>query len=237
MLSSRGPESRNTLPTLLRVCHILLSVVNSVAWAPHELGAVLACASSDGKCSVLTLKDDGTWDSAMFDAHTLGCNAISWASSAAPGSLNSASTGTTPLPVRKIATAGNDGLVKIWNFMADSQMWVVEAALEGHTDWVRDVAFAPNVGTEKAMLASCGHDKRVLIWTKDEPGAAGWHKQELNEGEFKETVWRVSWSLAGGVLAVSCGDNKVTLWRETLDNSWECANTVDEKTMFAAPSN
>lgn len=30
--------------------------VNSVAWAPHELGAMLACASSDGKISVLEYK-------------------------------------------------------------------------------------------------------------------------------------------------------------------------------------
>lgn len=30
--------------------------VNSVSWAPHELGAILACASSDGKVSVLTFK-------------------------------------------------------------------------------------------------------------------------------------------------------------------------------------
>lgn len=31
-------------------------VVNSVCWAPHELGPILACASSDGKLSVLTFK-------------------------------------------------------------------------------------------------------------------------------------------------------------------------------------
>lgn len=30
--------------------------VNSVSWAPHELGAIVACASSDGKLSVLTFK-------------------------------------------------------------------------------------------------------------------------------------------------------------------------------------
>ena len=34
----------------------VLSEVNSVSWAPHELGAILACASSDGKISVLTFK-------------------------------------------------------------------------------------------------------------------------------------------------------------------------------------
>jgi protein transport protein SEC13 len=29
-------------------------LVNSISWAPHELGAMVACASSDGKVSVLT---------------------------------------------------------------------------------------------------------------------------------------------------------------------------------------
>ena len=34
----------------------VFSTVNSVSWAPHELGAILACASSDGKISVLSFK-------------------------------------------------------------------------------------------------------------------------------------------------------------------------------------
>lgn len=41
-------------------------------------------------------------------------------------------------------------------------------------------------------------------------------------------VWRVSWSLSGNVLAVSTGDNKVTLWKETLKGEWEKVSTVDE---------
>lgn len=32
-----------------------------------------------------------------------------------------------------------------------------------------------------------------------------------------ETVWRVSWSITGSILAVSSGENKVTLWKESLD--------------------
>ena len=35
---------------------MIISLVNSVAWAPHELGAILACASSDGKISILEYK-------------------------------------------------------------------------------------------------------------------------------------------------------------------------------------
>ncbi|TFY73087.1 hypothetical protein EWM64_g10925, partial [Hericium alpestre] len=41
-------------------------------------------------------------------------------------------------------------------------------------------------------------------------------------GKFPDVVWRVSWSLAGNILAVSCGDGKVTLWKENLKGVWEC---------------
>lgn len=41
--------------------------VNSVSWAPHELGAILACASSDGKISVLTFKGaTPLWNCSFF---------------------------------------------------------------------------------------------------------------------------------------------------------------------------
>jgi hypothetical protein len=32
------------------------SSVNSIAWAPYDLGPILACASSDGKISVLSFQ-------------------------------------------------------------------------------------------------------------------------------------------------------------------------------------
>ena len=35
--------------------------VNGVAFAPHELGLLLAAASSDGSLSVLAYQPDGTW--------------------------------------------------------------------------------------------------------------------------------------------------------------------------------
>ena len=35
--------------------------VNSLCWAPYELGLALAAASSDGALSVLTYQPDGSW--------------------------------------------------------------------------------------------------------------------------------------------------------------------------------
>jgi protein transport protein SEC13 len=83
-------------------------------------------------------------------------------------------------------------------------------------------------------------DKTVLIWTKDTP-TAPWVKTALDPsasstappagtgvtpGKFPDVVWRVSWSLAGNILAVSCGDGKVTLWKENLKGVWECVSDM-----------
>ncbi len=36
--------------------------VNSICWAPYELGLILACASSDGAVSLIEYKSDGSWE-------------------------------------------------------------------------------------------------------------------------------------------------------------------------------
>ncbi len=47
-------------------------VVNSVCWAPHEFGLVLACGSSDGSISIISSAGDGSWDSKKIpNAHTV----------------------------------------------------------------------------------------------------------------------------------------------------------------------
>ncbi|KAN0078310.1 WD40-repeat-containing domain protein [Tylopilus felleus] len=215
--------------------------VNSISWAPHELGAILACASSDGKLSVLTFKDDGQWVADIFHGHAIGCNAVSWAPATHPGSLihpHQPGAPTPPAPFKRFASAGCDNLVKIWSFREDTQTWIEEETLEGHGDWVRDVAWAPNIGLPRSYIATASQDKSVLIWTKDTP-TAPWVKTALDPsptasqntpstpGKFPDVVWRVSWSLAGNILAVSCGDGKVTLWKENLKGGWECVSDVN----------
>ncbi len=45
---------------------------------------------------------------------------------------------------------------------------------------------------------------------------------------FEHVAWRVSWSQSGNVLAVSTGDNRISLWKEKLVGGWELIQTVDE---------
>lgn len=162
-------------------------------------------------------------DHKIFHAHGIGVNSVSWAPSTQPGSLVSSTGG--PQGVRRFVTGGSDNMLRLWAFDTASQSYKQERdPLTGHTDWVRDVAWSPTV-LQKSYIASASQDKTVRIWTSDPSQPGVWNSKVL---QFEVVLWRVSWSLSGNVLAVSAGDNKVSLWKENLRGEWECVKTIDE---------
>ncbi|KAE8850553.1 hypothetical protein PTNB85_00969 [Pyrenophora teres f. teres] len=196
--------------------------VNLVAWAPHEAGCLLACASTDGNVSVLEFKDNN-WTHQIFHAHGSGVNSVSWAPAVAPGQVVSAS-GNQTVAVRRLVTGGSDCQVKIWEFSGEAGNWQnVQILPGGHLDWVRDVAWSPTV-LSKSYIASASQDKTVIIWTCSDLRGE-WKRTKL---DVDAAAWRVSWSLSGNVLAVSTGDNRVSLWKERLSGGWECVKTIEE---------
>lgn len=203
--------------------NVHLASVNSVTWAPHELGAVLLCTSSDGKVSVVDFNEDGTSSHVIFDAHAIGVTSASW--SPITNSSNSAKDATSLKAQRRFVTSGSDNLAKIWKYDTASNTYTEEAKLEGHTDWVRDVAWSPSI-LVRSYIATASQDRTVLIWSQDNNGV--WQKQLLTDDKFSDVCWRCSWSLSGNILAVSGGDNKITLWKENLQGKWESAGEVDQ---------
>jgi protein transport protein SEC13 len=109
--------------------------------------------------------------------------------------------------------------------------WQLESTLEGHSDWVRDVKWAPNVGLSSQTIASCSQDKTCILWVQ-QAGSTKWEKKLLKAEKFPEALWRVSWSLAGNLLAVSGGDNKVYLFKQKLDGSWEQQSELEEPSNY-----
>ena len=57
----------------------------------------------------------------------------------------------------------------------------------------------------------------MFAWSEKKGG--GWDKKLVHD--FKVPVWRASWSLTGNILAVTDGNNAVTLWKEALDGVWQ----------------
>ena len=110
--------------------------------------------------------DDGQWGADMFIGHAIGCNAVSWAPAVQPGSLIAPQPADS-LPgqpaqaqtIKRFASAGCDNLVKIWGYREDSQSWVEEEILDGHSDCVRDVAWAPNIGLPRSYIATASQVK------------------------------------------------------------------------------
>ncbi|MFH4973588.1 hypothetical protein AB6A40_000297 [Gnathostoma spinigerum] len=203
--------------------------VNSVMWAPHQFGLILAAASTDGKISILTCNTQDSnnpqaWSSYQIrDAHERGCNAVSWAPALHSATLTEPDSS---MVTKRIVTGGNDKLVKIW---AENKTgnWVLEHSLEGHTDWVRDVAWSPAVAKGFNTIASCGQDRKVLIWRCSNLDDAHWTAREL--GRFDDVLWHVSWSLCATILAVSGADNKISLWKENVQDEWVRISEKGEK--------
>lgn len=114
--SSPTTVSSNSASSFQKVFESTLhsASVNLLAWAPHEAGCLLACASSDGAVSVLEFRDNVMDHVILANAHGLGVNSVSWAPSARPGSLVS-KTGDNTVG-RRFVTGGSDNLVKIWEW-------------------------------------------------------------------------------------------------------------------------
>ena len=214
--------------------------VNAIAWSPYEFGLNLAAASSDGTVGIISNKGGDKWSRKIIhNAHMYGVNAVSWCPATSPATLASGPAVAAEQapqhqqPVsQRIVTGGCDNMVKIWRLDEQSDEWVELHRFDNHTEWVRDVAWRPNVGIPSHTIASCSEDKTVIIWTQEMDGQP-WKMQARLE--LPAPVWRVSWSVTGSILAAACGDNTVQLFKETTDNEWVPVTSFNEQGV-SAPS-
>eukprot|EP01015_Nassula_variabilis_P021936 TRINITY_DN396_c0_g3_i1.p1 TRINITY_DN396_c0_g3~~TRINITY_DN396_c0_g3_i1.p1 ORF type:complete len:344 (+),score=42.15 TRINITY_DN396_c0_g3_i1:68-1099(+) len=202
--------------------------VNSISFAPYECGLVLAAGSSDGQVSVLQRRQDNTWQKpVIFQAHQMGINCVSWA----PFSDNEASQNTQQYkPLQRLATGSCDCSIKIWQYDAQRNGFDEVEELKGHRNWVRDIAWRPNLlGTEE-VLATSGDNGVVIIWKFQN----GQNPQSFQLGQFEGPTWRLSWSLTGNLLSISCinksSGNNVYVYKENEQQNWELFSEIlDEK--------
>lgn len=194
------------------------SSVNSCEFAPHHHGLICAAASSDGRVSILTHQQDDSWAIQYISDNTLGVNSVSWCPD----------DGQT----KKIVTGGCDNQIRFYTQTnaAENTTWeqlqedYVDTSKLSHSDWVRDVSWAPSIIPNHHVVASCSEDGTVLIWNSD--GTNGWKPTLLHQ--FPDPVWRVRWNMTGSLLAVSSGDDHVSLWKAGLDGIYTQVTTVQD---------
>lgn len=72
--------------------------------------------------------------------------------------------------------------MQVWRLNEKTGEWQQEGpALTGHSDWVRDVAWAPNLGLPSNTLASAGQDGKVLIWSEGREASGTWTPTLLHD--------------------------------------------------------
>ena len=96
------------------------------------------------------------------------------------------------------ATAGYDGLVKLWDYAART----LKSDLKKHKGWVRALDFSP----DGSKLATAGEDGTVVIWNT----ADGSEVKTITAHAGPVTT--VAFSPDGGTLATGGGDKLVRLW-------------------------
>jgi WD40 repeat protein len=98
---------------------------------------------------------------------------------------------------RRIAVAGKDGLVEIWDAKTAKRL----LKLDGHTRTVRALAFSAS-----GLLASAGDDGQVRVWEKDgraRPPLIG----------HKGRVHSLAFSPDGNVITTASDDGMLRTWR------------------------
>jgi len=227
---------RETRPrdwTLLHAArHLHESSVNSVAFCPHEYGLRVAAASSDGRVSILTHQPDNSWSTDYITDNPLGVNSVSWSPMGAYSDESSSTAdATAPVDHPRLVTGGCDNRIRFWVEQPETGQWMEDPSCPvskdiGHSDWVRDVAWAPPILPNVNTVASCSEDRTVLIWTQNGQNQE-WKASLLHT--FDGPVWRLSWSTkTGHILAVSSGDSNVTLWKKGIDGKWYQMESIEE---------
>ncbi|KAJ3445608.1 protein sec13 [Anaeramoeba flamelloides] len=216
------------------------SSVNSIDWAPYQYGLILACGTLNDKIVVIT-RGERQWSETQWNSLQNGVHCVCWAPFVPEGSLTG-SSGPVMKTKKRIASGGQDGIIKIWGYN-EKDGWVHEENLIGHTDLISSLVWCKSIGMPRSLLASGSHDKSVRVWSQEttqtktnkQSFQLGNKKQQQQQQQqkiqiyqwkqqklpvFSDIIWNVSWSLTGNLLAVSSGNNNVTLWEENKDGKW-----------------
>ncbi|EEB07336.1 nucleoporin Seh1 [Schizosaccharomyces japonicus yFS275] len=132
--------------------------------------------------------------------------------------------------------------------------WTKVGSLDGHTDLVRDIAWAPSLGKNYHLVATGCKDGRLRLFklnrnfesavqpylmtdsvSENEDGEMTNSNVEAEDVEvelvgnydhFKSQVWRCEFNVTGTILSTSGDDGCVRLWKTSYANQFNCISVI-----------
>jgi len=172
----------------------------SVVWSPQ--GDLLASCSSDKTIKIWGKGSDGYLEckATLEGAHKKTIRAMCW----------------TPDGSR-LLSVGFDSQMCVWVKGEDTFDCV--ATMEGHENEIKCVV----MDSKGEFLATCGRDKAVWVWEKDE--GEEWGCSAILNGHSQD-VKKVTWVPGTLTIASASYDNTIKFWQQGEDDEWNCIDTL-----------
>jgi WD40 repeat protein len=169
----------------------LISVPNIVNSLSLSSKGEIAIGSFDGKIQL----SNNEGKSLSLEGHEASVNSVSFSSN---GNM--------------IASASNDGTVRIWDTVSGKQKNSLETS-NGHTDSVNDVSFS----SDDKTVVSASADRTIIIWqnfnTKEKP-------ETVKLIGHKGSVYRAIFSDDGKFVVSNSRDGTMRLWNVEGEELW-----------------
>lgn len=207
------------------------SPVNCIAWAPWEYGTILAAGTADGKIysyERLTNGEGHSWKKRVEQAHPKpdkpilgrGVKSLVWGPSGVfqspQDNLMLDKVVQDLLPLRFVTLSQDDQTFKYWEF-SDGDYLNRETVKveEAKGSWVTDIAWNSSVGSITQTLAVSTQNNTVVIYKIDQ---GKWNKTKSFDTNLP--AWKLNWSPSGDLLAVSCGEDQIRVYKENVNGEW-----------------
>ncbi|EPR79427.1 SEC13 protein [Spraguea lophii 42_110] len=110
-----------------------------------------------------------------------------------------------------IVSGGNDNKIVLW----DNKMNKIEEFID-HDNYIRAAVLAPENDFDILCFASCGEDKKCIIYTKE-----GEEKIKKQIIELDKECYTLAWSKCGFALTVGYGENEVKTFMPNNDGEFK----------------
>ncbi|XP_063702738.1 nucleoporin seh1 [Culicoides brevitarsis] len=204
--------------------------VTDCKFGPKHLGLMIATSSADGFIRIyeapeITNLSQWTLQHEIDCKMTLSC--ISWNNSLYRLHAPMIAAGSDS------NVAGGTGKVFIFEYSENARRWAKTETINAVTDEVHDLAFAPSLGRSYHTLAVGSKDLHIfnlkpILDTSSpnrldiQPAQQVAETQVVPDRGVEPRVWRVSWNVTGTMLAATCDDGFVRLWKQNYLKSWRC---------------